>query len=125
MTPTPARRVPLWVALLFVLAVLITLAVLRWQAPMIGAAAVGVPLVLASDLRGSGRSARTVAVVAVIGALLGLVWALITGDIVALSPPLIVEKPHVDRMMGTLADALSRDDADPAGPTVGDRGVDG
>lgn len=85
MTPTSARRVPLWVALLFVLAVLVTLAVLRWQAPMIGAAAVGVPLVLASDLRGSGRSARTVAVVAVIGALLGLAWALITGDIVARS----------------------------------------
>ncbi|MBB5692205.1 aminotransferase class III-fold pyridoxal phosphate-dependent enzyme [Muricoccus pecuniae] len=30
----------------------------------------------------------------------------VTGDIVALSPPLIVEKPHVDRMMGTLADAI-------------------
>ncbi len=30
----------------------------------------------------------------------------VTGDIVALSPPLIVEKPHVDRMVGTLADAI-------------------
>ncbi|MFC7736131.1 aspartate aminotransferase family protein [Roseomonas sp. GCM10028921] len=30
----------------------------------------------------------------------------VTGDIVALSPPLIVEKPHVDRMMGTLNDAI-------------------
>jgi len=30
----------------------------------------------------------------------------VTGDIVALSPPLIVEKPHVDRLMGTLADAI-------------------
>ncbi|MBY0338073.1 MAG: aspartate aminotransferase family protein [Acetobacteraceae bacterium] len=30
----------------------------------------------------------------------------VTGDIVALSPPLIVEKPQVDRMMGTLADAI-------------------
>jgi beta-alanine--pyruvate transaminase len=29
-----------------------------------------------------------------------------TGDIIALSPPLIVEKPHVDRMFGTLADAI-------------------
>jgi beta-alanine--pyruvate transaminase len=30
----------------------------------------------------------------------------VTGDIVALSPPLIVERPHVDRMIGTLADAI-------------------
>jgi beta-alanine--pyruvate transaminase len=30
----------------------------------------------------------------------------VTGDIVALSPPLIVEKPHVDRLMGTLSDAI-------------------
>ncbi|WP_137126863.1 aspartate aminotransferase family protein [Roseomonas sp. HF4] len=30
----------------------------------------------------------------------------VTGDIVALSPPLIVERPHVDRLVGTLADAI-------------------
>jgi beta-alanine--pyruvate transaminase len=30
----------------------------------------------------------------------------VTGDIVALSPPLIVEKPHIDRLFGTLADAI-------------------
>ena len=30
----------------------------------------------------------------------------VTGDIIALSPPLIVEKPHVDRIMGTLSDAI-------------------
>ncbi|MBP0443161.1 aspartate aminotransferase family protein [Roseomonas sp. SSH11] len=30
----------------------------------------------------------------------------VTGDIVALSPPLIVEKPHVDRIIGTLSDAI-------------------
>jgi beta-alanine--pyruvate transaminase len=30
----------------------------------------------------------------------------VTGDIVALSPPLIVERPHVDRLFGTLADAI-------------------
>ncbi len=29
-----------------------------------------------------------------------------TGDIIALSPPLIVEKPHVDRIFETLADAI-------------------
>jgi beta-alanine--pyruvate transaminase len=32
--------------------------------------------------------------------------ARVTGDIVALSPPLIIEKPHVDRIFGTLSDAL-------------------
>jgi beta-alanine--pyruvate transaminase len=30
----------------------------------------------------------------------------VTGDIVALSPPLIVEKPQVDRIFGTLAEAI-------------------
>jgi len=30
----------------------------------------------------------------------------VTGDIVALSPPLIVETPHVDRIFGALADAI-------------------
>ncbi|MDB5369514.1 MAG: aspartate aminotransferase family protein [Roseomonas sp.] len=30
----------------------------------------------------------------------------VTGDIIALSPPLIVEKPQVDRIFGTLADAI-------------------
>ena len=30
----------------------------------------------------------------------------VTGDIVALSPPLIVENPQVDRIFGTLADAI-------------------
>ena len=30
----------------------------------------------------------------------------VTGDIVALSPPLIVEKPHVDRLIGTLDAAI-------------------
>jgi beta-alanine--pyruvate transaminase len=35
----------------------------------------------------------------------------VTGDIVALSPPLIIERPHVDRLFGTLAEAI---DAVPA-----------
>jgi beta-alanine--pyruvate transaminase len=30
----------------------------------------------------------------------------VTGDIVALSPPLIIEKGHVDRIFGTLTDAI-------------------
>ncbi|GAA0584877.1 aspartate aminotransferase family protein [Craurococcus roseus] len=30
----------------------------------------------------------------------------VTGDIVALSPPLIVEKPHMERIFGTLSDAI-------------------
>ncbi|WP_426956085.1 aspartate aminotransferase family protein [Muricoccus radiodurans] len=30
----------------------------------------------------------------------------VTGDIVALSPPLIVERPHVDRLFGTLREAI-------------------
>ena len=34
-----------------------------------------------------------------------------TGDIVALSPPLIAEKPHVDRLIGTLAEAIKAEAA--------------
>jgi adenosylmethionine-8-amino-7-oxononanoate aminotransferase len=30
----------------------------------------------------------------------------VTGDIVALSPPLIIENHHVDRLFGTLSDAI-------------------
>ena len=30
----------------------------------------------------------------------------VTGDIIALSPPLIVERPHVDRLIGTIADTI-------------------
>ena len=29
-----------------------------------------------------------------------------TGDIIALSPPLIIEKSHIDQLVGTLADVL-------------------
>ncbi len=32
----------------------------------------------------------------------------VTGDIIALSPPLIVEQSHIDRMVSELADALAR-----------------
>jgi beta-alanine--pyruvate transaminase len=35
----------------------------------------------------------------------------VTGDIVALSPPLIVERSHVDRLIGTLADAITAEAA--------------
>jgi beta-alanine--pyruvate transaminase len=31
-----------------------------------------------------------------------------TGDIIALSPPLIIEKAHIDQLFGTLADVLAR-----------------
>jgi len=30
----------------------------------------------------------------------------VTADIVALSPPLIVERPHIDRIVETLTDAI-------------------
>jgi beta-alanine--pyruvate transaminase len=35
----------------------------------------------------------------------------VTGDTVALSPPLIVERPHVDRLFGTLGDAITAEAA--------------
>lgn len=35
----------------------------------------------------------------------------VTADIIAMSPPLICEKPHVDRLIGTLADAITAEAA--------------
>ncbi|MDB5377041.1 MAG: aspartate aminotransferase family protein, partial [Rubritepida sp.] len=35
----------------------------------------------------------------------------VTGDIIALSPPLIIEKSHVDRIFTTLADAIHKEAA--------------
>ena len=35
----------------------------------------------------------------------------VTGDIVALSPPLIIEKPHVDRIFNVLSDAIHKEAA--------------
>jgi len=35
----------------------------------------------------------------------------VTADIVALSPPLIVEKPHIDRLIGTLGEAIAAEAA--------------
>ena len=35
----------------------------------------------------------------------------VTGDIVALSPPLIIEKHHVDRLINTLGDAITAEAA--------------
>jgi beta-alanine--pyruvate transaminase len=31
-----------------------------------------------------------------------------TGDIIAMSPPLIIEKEHIDQLVGTLRDVLNR-----------------
>jgi beta-alanine--pyruvate transaminase len=32
----------------------------------------------------------------------------VTGDIIALSPPLIVEKSHIDEILGTVGEVLRR-----------------
>ena len=34
----------------------------------------------------------------------------VTGDTIALSPPLIVEKSHIDEMVGKIAEVLARTD---------------
>jgi beta-alanine--pyruvate transaminase len=35
----------------------------------------------------------------------------VTADIIAMSPPLICEKPHVDRLINTLAEAITAEAA--------------
>ena len=42
----------------------------------------------------------------------------ITGDIIALSPPLIIDKPQIDQLFGAIADVLKTQKAVPQGDTV-------
>lgn len=77
------RRAPFRLALAGVVVVLAVCAVLRWQAPMIGTAAAGFPLVFVMYLRTCGRSGRALVTTALFAALLGLGWALVAGEIVA------------------------------------------
>lgn len=70
-------------ALGLVLVVLLASAALRWQAPMIGTAAAGFPLVFLMYLRAGGHAVRGLAVTALLGVALGLGWALVAGAMVA------------------------------------------
>ncbi|MGH3582096.1 MAG: zinc ribbon domain-containing protein, partial [Mycobacterium sp.] len=79
----PGRRAPFRLALVAVLIALVVFATLRWQAPLIGTAVTGFPLVFALYLRAGDRPARALMVTAAFGAALGLGWALIAGSIVA------------------------------------------
>lgn len=78
-----ARRIRVGVALLLMVAALLVLAVLRWQAPMIGTAAAGLPLLFACYVRGTGYPSRALSGTALLGAVLGLGWALAAGAYVA------------------------------------------
>ncbi len=65
-------------------ALLVGLAALRWQAPLIALGAVGVTLVFAVYLRqASAERARRLGLAAASAAILGLGWAMATGGIVA------------------------------------------
>ncbi len=70
-------------ALALVVVALLVFAALRWQAPLIGTAATGFPLVFVRYLRAVDTPLRGQAMVAALGAVLGLGWALIAGSIVA------------------------------------------
>lgn len=98
----PPSRVPFAAALAVLSAVLVGFALLRWQAPMIAVAAVGVALVFVVYLREAGVrddvSARLLASTAVLAAVLGIGWALATGTVVAQSQDvaLAARGPHLD-----------------------------
>ena len=76
-------RTPFRVALIVVAAALVVLAVLRWQAAMVGAAAVGFPLLFQLYLQEADVYADLpvpkLALGAVLGAVLGWAWSLLTG----------------------------------------------
>jgi hypothetical protein len=69
--------------------VLLVLALLRWQAPLVGVSALGFPLLFQLYLQEcdvfDDLPVRLLAVVAVLGAAIGVGWALLTGPIVARS----------------------------------------
>lgn len=83
----PRSRVPFAVALAMLSAVLVGFALLRWQAPMIAVAAVGVALVFvvylhSADVRDDVPT-RLLASTAALAAVLGIGWALATGTMLA------------------------------------------
>ncbi|MHA3019784.1 zinc ribbon domain-containing protein [Mycobacterium sp. BMJ-28] len=78
-----ARRTPFLLALLLVVTALTTFAVLRWQAPMIGTAVAGFALVFGMYVRTGDHPARGLAATALFGAVLGVGWAIVAGQMVA------------------------------------------
>lgn len=103
---TAASRTTLGLTLVGYTALLVVLAALRWQAPLIALAAVGVTLVFAVYLRqaGTGR-ARPLVMAALLAALLGLGWALATGRIVAEAHDVALSGGEFDReklLIGTV-----------------------
>lgn len=78
-----ASRGPFALAFLALLAALALLVVVRWQAPAIGLAVLGFPVLLVSALVTSGvlrtMPRWTWITAAVLGAVLGVVWAVVTG----------------------------------------------
>ena len=77
------QRARFRLGLALVLVVLVVFAILRWQAPLIGTAATGFPLVFARYLRACGTPVRGAVMTALLGAVLGLGWAFVAGSIVA------------------------------------------
>lgn len=86
---SPRSRTPFRVGLVVVLALLVTFAVLRWQALMIATAAFGFAVLFGIYLRestaGRDMARRTQALTALGGAGLGLLWAIPSGARVARS----------------------------------------
>src|SRR5882757_1102118 len=80
-------RTPFRIGLVVLVVVLTLFAALRWQAPLIATAALGLPLLFALYMRetdvGRDRPIRTLALATVLGIASGAGWALVTGVIVA------------------------------------------
>ncbi|HZA09483.1 zinc ribbon domain-containing protein [Mycobacterium sp.] len=84
----PRSRRPFSVALAVLIVALIVFAVLRWQAPLIAVSTLGLPLLFMiytyqADVAGGLPARGTLLLTAVLGAGLGVGWALLTGAIVA------------------------------------------
>jgi hypothetical protein len=82
-----SSRAPFRIALAVLFLTLVTLALLRWQAPLIAVSALGLPLLFLFYLHESDVDddlpLSSLVLTALLGVGLGVGWALLTGDIVA------------------------------------------
>jgi hypothetical protein len=98
---TARSRVPFGVALALLTVLLVGFAVLRWQAPLIAVAAVGVALVFVVYLREAGIQhdvpTRQLALTAALSAVLGVGWSMATGAVIAASHDVALSGDGLDR----------------------------
>ncbi|WP_156425278.1 zinc ribbon domain-containing protein [Mycobacterium sp. GA-1285] len=102
-----ASRTTFGLALTTLAALLVGFAALRWQAPLIGVAPVGVTLVFAVYLRQARiQPVRQLVSIAALAAVLGIGWAFATGEVVAQSHDVALSGGEFDHQKFLLGTAI-------------------